>query len=259
MMKKALQPLLLSIAAISLPGMWPGTFADSYSTVPVADAFVAAGPSGNLANNNYGGGGALAVAAPGLPNGEFQSVIKFDLSGARNTFDIRYGAGGWFVQSVSLQLSSSPHNNAIYNDVAPGLFGVSLMQNSSWAEGTGNASNPANNGITLNTLHNTFMNSAADQTLGTFSFNGQTSGINNYSLSLSSDLPSDVLAGNSISLRLSAADNVVSYLFTSRAGTPITVQPQLVITAIPEPGILALFSFGFGLLFCRRVGQRERT
>src|SRR5262249_50899311 len=158
----------------------------SVTSVPIADAFVATGPTNNLSNNNYGGGGALAVAAPGLTNGEFQSVLRFDLSGARNSLDAQYGTGQWSVDGISLQLTSSPHNNAIYNDVAAGRFGVSLMQNNSWVEGTGNASNPANNGITYNTLQSTFINTALDQPLGTFSFNGGTSGSNVYSLTLSS-------------------------------------------------------------------------
>jgi hypothetical protein len=257
MMKKSFKPLFLSILTVSLPQISRLGFADSYSTGAGADAFVAAGPSGNLADNNYGGGGALALAAAGLPNGEFQSVLRFDLSGARSAFDSRYGAGGWFVQSVSLQLSSSPHSNAIYNDVAPGLFALSLMQNNSWVEGTGNASNPAANGITFNSLHDTFI-SAADQPLGTFSFDGKTSGINSYSLQLTPGLISDIDSGGNVSLRGFAADNAVSYLFSSRVGTPASVQPQLVITAVPEPGALAIFGLGVGmLLLCRpRSGQR---
>jgi ABC-type tungstate transport system permease subunit len=35
------------------------------------------GPCSNLSENNYGGAGALSVAAPGLVNGEFQSVLHF--------------------------------------------------------------------------------------------------------------------------------------------------------------------------------------
>ena len=56
--------------------------AASFSMNPTADAFVSTGPSGNLSGNNYGGGGAISVSAPGLPQGEFQSVLKFDSSGA---------------------------------------------------------------------------------------------------------------------------------------------------------------------------------
>src|SRR3954452_4766840 len=149
------------------------------------DAFVATGPSGNLSANNYGGGGALAVAAGNLPNGEFQSVIRFDLSGARASLDAQYGAGQWSLQSVGLQLSSSPHGNNIYNEIAAGSFGVSLTQNSSWLEGTGNASNPSASGINYNTLQSTYI-TAGDPALGVFNFDGGTSGANTYNLNLAS-------------------------------------------------------------------------
>jgi hypothetical protein len=191
----------------------------------------------------------LAVAASGLPNGEFQSVMKFGFSGVRNSFDAQFGAGGWSVQSVSLQLSSSPHSNPLYNEIAPGFFGVSLMQNNSWLEGTGNASNPAANGISYNSLQSTFVNSAIDRALGTFNFPGGTSGLNSYALDLSPDLTSDILGGSDVSLRLFAADNSVSYLFSSRAQA--SGQPQLVITAVPEPSTLALLAVASGLLLWR--------
>src|SRR5882672_1700616 len=110
--------LLFSMLATLCSGTLSDALAASYATTAVSDAFVTTGPTGNLGDNNYGGGGALAVSASGLPNGEFQSVIEFDLSGARSSFDGQYGAGQWSIQSVSLQLSSSPHNNAVYNEVA---------------------------------------------------------------------------------------------------------------------------------------------
>jgi len=191
----------------------------------------------------------LAVAATGLPNGEFQSVIKFGLLGVRDSFDAQFGAGGWSLQSVSLQLSSSPHSNPVYNDIAPGLFGVSLMQNNSWVEGTGNASNPAANGISYTTLQSTFINNAADRGLGTFTFPGGTSGLNSYALDLAPDLTADILGGSDASLRLFAADSSVSYLFSSRAQA--SGQPQLTITAVPEPGTLAVLTLASGLLLWR--------
>jgi len=249
-MNKIFRLLFLSIMAVTPFGMSRAGLAASYTAVAISDSFVTTGPSGNLSNNNYGGGGALAVAASGLPNGEFQSVIKFGLAAARSSFDVEFGAGEWSIQSVSLQLSSSPHSNAIYNDVAPGLFSVSLMQNNSWVEGTGNASNPAANGISYNSLQSTFVNNAVDQPLGTFSFSGGTSGANNYALNLSSDLAADILAGSDMSLRLFAADGEVSYLFSSRAAGAGS-QPQLTILAVPEPNVLALLGLGLGILLWR--------
>src|SRR6266705_3536067 len=234
-MNKILTALLIACFALASQ-----TFAATFSTGATADAFVAFGPSGNLANNNYGGGNALALAAGGLTNGEFQSVIKFDLSGALSAFNAQYGPGNWSIQSVSLQLTSSGHSNPIYNDIVPGQFGISLMQNNSWLEGTGNASNPANNGITFNSLQNVFINNSTDQALGTFSFPGGSSGANSYSLNLSSGLTGDILVGSNLSLRLFAADSQVSYLFSARTATFASSGPQLLITVVFEPGGLKL-------------------
>jgi hypothetical protein len=248
-MIKILRTLLIASFALGSQ-----TFAATFSTGATADTFVAFGPSGNLANNNYGGGNALALAAGGLTNGEFQSVIKFDLSGALASFNAQYGPGNWSIQSVSLQLTSSGHSNPIYNDIVPGQFGISLMQNNSWLEGTGNASNPANNGITFNSLQSVFINNSTDQALGTFNFPGGSSGANSYSLNLASGLTADILTGSNLSLRLFAADNQISYLFSARTATPASSGPQLIISAVPEPGSLALFGFAFTILgaFSRR-------
>ena len=247
-LRSAATGLALSLV---LFGTTRAAFATTVTNIAVADAFVATGPTGNLSDNNYGGGGALAVSAPGLPNGEFQSVIKFNLSTAHNFLDALYGAGNWSVQSITLRLTSSPHSNVIYNDIAAGLFGVSLMQNNSWVEGTGNASNPSSTGITYNTLQNTFINNALDQPLGNFNFPGGTSGANNYALTLASGLTSDLLSGSLASLRLYAADSSVSYLFSSRAQLAPD-QPQLLIDAVPEPAAMSLFAAGLGILLLAR-------
>lgn len=223
--------------------------ATTFNTTSSADAFAANGPTGNLANNNYGGGGALGLAAGGLSLGEFQTVLQFNLAAAHNAFDAQFGAGSWTVQSVSLQLTASPHNNAIYNPIAAGQFNVSLLQNNSWVEGTGTAGAPTANGISFNSLQNTYINNAADQALGTFSFGGTSSGANSYSLDLSAGLLADLLAGSDLSLRLFAADNNVSYLFNSRANSSIPGRPTLIINAIPEPSSFVLCLLGFATLW----------
>jgi len=237
---------------IALLGWASHGFAATSSTGASADTFVAFGPSGNLANNNYGGGNALAIAAGGLTNGEFQSVIRFDLSGALASFNAQYGPGNWSIQSVSLQLTSSGHSNPIYNDIVAGQFGVSLMQNNGWLEGTGNASNPANNGITFNSLQNVFINNSTDQALGTFNFPGGSSGANDYSLNLSSGLLTDILNGSNLSVRLFAADSQVSYLFSARTATPASSGPQLIITVVPEHQALTLALSAFALMIVRK-------
>lgn len=213
----------------------------SFTTQPFADAFVTPGSSGSLSTSNFGGAGSLALGASGLPQGEFQSVLKFDLSAAKTSFDGQYGVGNWTVQSVTLQLTSSPHNNAIFNDIAAGQFNVSLMQNNSWVEGTGTGGIPSSDGISFSSLTGTYINGAADQALGTFNFPGGSSGQNGYALTLSSGLTGDITSGGDLSLRLFAADSTVSYLMTSRSGGA-SARPDILVqaVAVPEPSTIML-------------------
>src|SRR5262245_41939659 len=107
-------------------------FGATFTVNPSADAFVTTGPTGNLSGNNYGGGGAIALSAPGLPQGELQSVLQFNLGGALSSFNSTFGVGQWSIESVTLQLTAATANNAIFNTPAAGLFGISWMQNDAW-------------------------------------------------------------------------------------------------------------------------------
>ena len=102
--------------------------AASFSTNPTADAFVTTGPSGNLVGNNYGAAGALALSAPGLPQGELQSVLQFNLGGALSSFNSTFGVGQWSIQSVTLLLTAAPANNTIFNPSSAGVFGISCCK-----------------------------------------------------------------------------------------------------------------------------------
>ena len=236
-----------TVAVLALTAFAGGDcLADSYSTNSIADAFVATGPTGNLSGDNFGAAGSLTIESGALPKGEFQSVLEFDLSGAENHFNSVYGVGGWSIQSVTLQLTSSAHGNSIFNPVAPGLFGVSLMANNSWAEGTGTGGLPTTDGISYTSLQNTYINGANDQALGTFQFGGGSAGTSNYSLAVTSLLAGDLQGGNNVSLRLYPADNTVSYLFNSRQSPPAV--PELTIVAVPEPGTLELGMTGLAML-----------
>jgi hypothetical protein len=222
---------------------------------PIGDAFVTTGPSANLGANNYGGAGALAISAPGLSQGEFQSVLQFSLSGVKSSFDSQFGAGLWSIQAVTLQLTATTPNNPIFNPQAAGQVAISWMQNDSWTEGTGTPATPTTTGITFSTLSN-FV-SVADEALGTFSFNGATSGSNIYSLNLTPSFTSDILGGNTLSLRMFAADSAISYAANSRNNGTVSARPLLTITAVPEPGvmsfsILGLCLWGWGK-FCRAM------
>jgi hypothetical protein len=228
--------------------------ADTFTMAPIADAFVATGPTGNLSGDNFGAAGALAVASASLAQGEFQTVIQFNLSAAATAFNSEYGVGNWTIQSVSLDLTASSHPNSIFNAPAAGMFGISLMQNNSWVEGTGTGGSPTTDGITYNSLTGVYVNNATDQALGTFNFGGQTSGENSYLLALASGLISDTQNGGDMSLRLFPDDNDVSYLFSSRMAAN---GPELVINAVPEPDILSLMAAGAtALCLGRFMGKR---
>ncbi|PYK09289.1 MAG: hypothetical protein DME65_12345, partial [Verrucomicrobia bacterium] len=106
-------------------------------------------------------------------------------------------------------------------------------------------------GVTFNTLQ--ALLSPQDEALGTFGFAGGTSGTATYNLSLAPGLVTDVLSGNNLSLRLNAADSVVSYLFASRSNVRSTSgRPLLTIVAVPEPSSLGLLVIGFAAVFGRK-------
>jgi hypothetical protein len=189
------------------------------------------------------------VAAPGLSQGEFQSVMQFNLSAAKSSFDSQFGVGLWTIQSVTLQLTATAPNNGIFNGSAAGLFDISLIQSNNWIEGTGTPNAPGSTGINFATLSN-FVGSA-DEALGLFSFNGATNGAATYSLTLSPTLSADILSGNTASLRMFAGDTTVSYLSDSRSFGTASARPLLTITAIPEPGALPMIALGL-CLFTRR-------
>jgi hypothetical protein len=241
--------LLWALAFVAI--VPPAAHGLSFSLNPSADAFVATGPSGNLSGNNYGGGGGISVAAAGLPQGELQSVLKFDLAGAAASFDAAFGAGQWTLASATLQLTATPANASVFNTPAAGQFGISWMQNDAWTEGTGNPGSPGATGINWTTLQSTFI-AGGDQELGTFAFPGATSGAFSYTLGVTSGLTADALAGALLSLRLFAADSSISGVFNSRNFSTVANRPLLTLVAVPEPGSLALCAIGLAILAAQR-------
>ncbi len=242
--------ILTAQLGIWLIPVWSSAAASS-SINPSADAFVTPGPTGNLSGNNYGGAGAISVAAPGLAQGEFQSVLQFSLAGAKSSFDSQFGAGQWSIQSATLQLTAAAPNNAIFNASAAGQLGIFWMQNDSWTEGTGTPASPSLTGISFSTL-NSFL-SGADEALGNFSFSGATTGNATYTLGLTPSFAADILSGNNVSLRIFAADSAVSGLFDSRSFGTASARPLLTVSVVPEPGPLALGFAGFLCFVGRRA------
>ncbi|MGH7176106.1 MAG: hypothetical protein ACREJC_01885 [Tepidisphaeraceae bacterium] len=220
----------------------------SVAVNPVADAFLSsASPSGN-----FGGAGALATSAAGLSQGEFQSLLRFDLSTVKSGFDVALGAGQWVVQSVSLQLTTANPANPVFNPNAAGQFNLSWMQNDTWVEGTGTPGAATSDGVVYNTL-GSFL-SGSDQVLGTFAFAGGTSGNNTFSLALVGGLLADISGGSPASVRLFAADSTLSYLVNSRSFGTAVNRPLLTVSAVavPEPAL------AFALALAPILGARRR-
>jgi hypothetical protein len=249
---KALPTIAALLTLIAASG-----HAATSSANPFADAFVTTGANNNLVNSNYGGAGLLGVSAPGAAQGEFQSALEFDLSTIRNAFNTQFGAGQWTVTSATLQLTSAAANNGILNTPSAGSFDISLMQNNSWTEGLGTPAAPGATGITFNSLQ-PLINNAVDQDLGTFSFNGTTSGANVYTLNLTSGLISDILGGSDASFRMSAANSTINYLFNSKNFGTAGNRPLLTISAVPEPGSAAICAMGFAAVWGWRSLRRTR-
>lgn len=232
-------------------------FAQSSYTIndTMADAFIANGPSGNLAGLNFGSAGTLAIAPASSAKGEFDSVIEFNTSSAFNNFNTTYGAGNWQVTGVSLMLASNfgvqgqqPNNN-IFNTINAGSFGMDWLANNSWVEGTGggNGSAPVNNSITFNTKSTLF--SDGSDSLGVYIYTPPGNNVYlSYNLPLDANLTSEALVGGDVSLYFYAADNQVSYLFNSKEFASNHPELTLTVSPVPEPASLAVVSGGLALL-----------
>ncbi len=200
----------------------------------VADAFV----SGANPNNNYGAAGGLAVSAAGLPRGEFQSVLRFNSSAATSLLDAQFGVGQWTIQAVQLQLTATSPNNPIFNASAGGLFSIRWLQSDAWAEGAGSPSVPSMSGITFNSLPG-FL-TPTDEAVGTFNFGGVVAGSATYPLLAAGAFIADLSSGGDVSLHLLPADSSVSMVVHSRNFGDSNARPRLLLSVVPEPGVLSL-------------------
>ncbi|HYA79283.1 MAG TPA: PEP-CTERM sorting domain-containing protein [Candidatus Nitrosopolaris sp.] len=223
-----------------------------------ADAFL----SGANPTLNFGSAGTLAIAPASSPKGEFDSVIMFNTASAVSQFNTTYGAGNWTITGFQLSLASNfgtqgaQPNNAIFNTINAGSFGIDWLADDSWVEGTGGGNGAANGAVCFNSIP--ALLAPGYDSLGTYTYTPPGNNVYvNYSLALDANLVSDAAAGGSVSLYFYAADNQIGYLFNSREFA--SNHPQLTITAtpVPEPAsTLLLFTSLGGLLLSR--GQRKK-
>jgi PEP-CTERM motif len=234
-----------------------------------ADAFLASGSPGNpvganLTSLNFGGAGTLAIAPASSPKGEFDSVIQFNSAAATSQFNATYGAGKWQITGLTLLLASNfatqgqQPNNTIFNTINAGNFGIDLISDNNWVEGTGGGMGtpgyPGNSLVSFNSIP-TLLSGTVDS-LGTFTYTPPGNGSYlSYSLPLNSDLVTDATAGGAVSLYFFAADDQVSYLFNSKEFGSGHPELTLTVTPTPEPGTLGLLALG-SLLVARRWKNR---
>jgi hypothetical protein len=216
----------------------------TYSGTTSADAFLATGsrdnPAGaDLTGENFGAAGTMVVASPASTNGEFQSVMRFNLADAAGLFNTNFGAGNWQITGFSLQLTSNygaqgqQPNNAIFPVINGGQFVIEWLSNDTWVEGSGKPNMVTTDGVTYNSLPDLL--SGPHEILGTNTYVPPGDNVPvTYPLPLSTNLIGDVAAGGDANFLLFAADNQISYLFNSREFGRGN-QPMILVTAVPMP------------------------
>lgn len=224
----------------------------TYTGMTTADAFLptgsAANPAGtDLTGKNFGAAGTLVIAPPTSAKGEFQSVLKFNFADAVALFNSTYGANGWTITDISLELTSNygtggvQPNNGIFDVINGGKFVVEWLSENDWVEGTGTPSLPTTDGVTYDSLPTLL--AAAHEIVSTNIYFPPGDDVHtNYPLSLNPQLVADIAAGGDVSLLLYAADNQVDFLFNSRTygrgneplihvtASPLAAPPPLQIT-----------------------------
>jgi hypothetical protein len=250
MKKPLLSPGLFCLAILPIAAAQAQTQVNLSAT---QDAFVAASHGAD----NFGGAGALAVAASSTGAQEQDAIIEFNLASAVTAFNTAYGAGQWSIQSITLQLFNTPPNNAIFNNPSlNGSFTLNWMESvtstSNWTEGNGTPANqPNTSGISANGASPlSSYESGSDELLGTYSYTAATSGSNTYTLGLPSGFDASATAGNIVSFDMLPVEaSGISMVVNSRTGTN---PPVLAVTAVPEPATTGLFLGAVSLMGARR-------
>lgn len=232
-----IRSLLLLSLALSAQAATTITLRPSSSTPNSGDAYNrAAAPT-----TNFGGSGALVISGAGTTNGQFASLMKFDLAVATTALDTAYGAGNWTIDSILLELTAVVPNNVTFNANAAGAIDVDWLATDSWTE----------SGITWSGLPAVV--SGGSQSMGSLAYNGGL-GTTQYELTSTAGFVNDLTTGGIASLQLSAtSDANASLVINSRNFGTAASRPALIITASPEPGRVLLIFLGLTVILARRV------
>ena len=220
----------------------------TYTGTTSADTFLATGSSNNPAGSdltglNFGAAGILAIASPSSAKGEFQSVIKFNLSDAISLFNTTYGTNNWTINGISLEIGGNygtagvQPNNPIFNVISGGKFVIEWLSDDDWVEGTGNPNLPTTDGVTYNLLPALLSNRHEILCTNTYSPPGDNVHVT-WPLPLNANLLADVTAGDDVSFLFYAADDQINYLFNSHNDGHGN-EPLIHVTANPSLKILA--------------------
>lgn len=237
---------LLAVILLSVPGLVHGQV--TYTGTTLADAFLATGSSNNpvgtdLTDLNFGAAGTLVVAPAVCVKGEFQSILKFDLSAATSLFNTSYGTNLWTISAISLELTSNygvagvQPNNGIFPVITGGDFVIEWLSNDDWVEGTGTPNLPTMDGVTYDSLPDLLSDPTAILCTNTYTPPGNNVPVS-YNLPLNPDLVANVASGGDVTLLFYAADNQIAYLFNSYnygRGN----QPLILVTAVPVLKIIS--------------------
>jgi hypothetical protein len=225
------------------------------------DAFLATGSPTNsigtdLTNANFGAAGVLYIAPPTSPNGEYQSVLKFNLAAATNLFNATYGPN-WCISAISLRLTGNAAapgeqpQNLSFNPIKGGNFVIEWLADDNWVEGTGRPISPTTDGVTYASLPALLAETHDILCTNTYTPPGDNVPVI-WPLPLDQNLVNNIVAGGPVSFRFYAADNQISYLFNSH-NYGNGNQPLINVTAIPLLKILSGY-FTNGLFHLAGIG-----
>ena len=237
------------------------------TSMTTADAFLCTGsPSydggADLSGLNFGAAGTLAIAPASSAKGEFQSVIKFNLSNSVAVFNATYGSNHWSITGVSLDLTSNygaagvQPNNPIFNVISGGQFVIEWLADDNWAEGTGTPNLPTTDGVCYSSLP--ALLAQPHEILGTNTYSPPGNNLHvTWSLPLTVNLVADISGGGEVTFLFHAADSQVGYLFNSyKYGRGN--EPLIHVVAIPRLKILS-GAFTNGVFHLAGIGGTNAT